>query len=158
MTSYTIDIVTAPFRTVAVAHFHIDAEGIAEVNARIGAMLGEVMRALTRAGVVALVPAIGRWLATGNGFDMAVGFPFEGHFEPNGELGVLQLGGVECAHVTHRGVYQRLPNAYEALQIGTMALGRRLDGMAPMWEEYFTDPDRPEDDAHTEVYWPLIQD
>jgi effector-binding domain-containing protein len=55
----------------------------------------------------------------------------------------------------HVGAYTELPSAYQDLQAEVTRRGRALDEGSPMWEEYWSGPETPDDQTRTEVFWPV---
>jgi AraC family transcriptional regulator len=70
-----------------------------------------------------------------------------------GEMGSSELPGGEAAVVVHRGPYDTLPGAYDALHDWIHAQGRD-EGPGP-WESYIDDPSEVSDPTQlrTEVVW-----
>jgi AraC family transcriptional regulator len=75
--------------------------------------------------------------------------------EGEGEVMLGSLPAGPAAVTTHMGSYDKLGDAYTALQQWIEAQGLRPAG-AP-WEDYVTDPSEHADPAHwrTDVYWPV---
>jgi len=72
----------------------------------------------------------------------------------DGELAASELPGGEAAVAVHRGPYDTLPQAYEAVQSWITDHGRAVGG-AP-WESYVDDPSEvPVDELRTEIVFPL---
>jgi effector-binding domain-containing protein len=153
--SYEIDIVTVPSRTLAVTRFRVSMDDLPDMGQKMGSAFGQVMTALSRAGVTSVGPAMACYEPTEGGFDVAAGFPTSSPMDPTDGVTTLELAAGEVAHTTHVGPYTDLPKAYVALRDEVEAQGRHLDDRAPMWEEYLTGPDVPPDQALTEVFWPL---
>ncbi len=152
---YRTEITTVPSRTVAVTHFHVELGELPELGEKMGAAFGAVMSHLSRAGAVPRGPAVACYEPEGGGFDVAAGFPVTEPFEPGDGVEPMVLPGGEVAHTTHVGPYDELPAAYEALREDVEAQGRSLAADAPMWEEYWSGPEAPPQEARTEVFWPL---
>jgi effector-binding domain-containing protein len=72
-----------------------------------------------------------------------------------GELGNSALPGGQAAIAVHRGAYDSLSQAYEALHDWIHGQGRD-EGPGP-WESYLDDPEEVDDVAQlrTEVVWPV---
>ncbi|HUG48397.1 MAG TPA: GyrI-like domain-containing protein [Candidatus Limnocylindria bacterium] len=79
--------------------------------------------------------------------------PLDQH-EP-GEMGASELPGGPAVVAVHRGRYDTLREAYEALPGWIASQGRQIGG-AP-WESYVDDPSEVDGaELRTEVCWPLI--
>jgi AraC family transcriptional regulator len=73
----------------------------------------------------------------------------------NGEIVAETLPGGPVATTIHSGPYEKLPEAYAAIEQWMHAEGMKGTGVP--WESYLTDPgDYPDPkDWKTEVFWPL---
>ena len=151
--AYAVDVTTVPSRTVAVTRFHVDADDIGAMGARMGAAFGKVMAGLGRARIGPAGPPLAFYERSGEGFDVAAGFPVREPFGPVDGISPLELPAAEVAHTTHLGSYEDLPAAYDALRAAVEARGRALADDAPMWEEYWSPPGTPPSQTRTEVYW-----
>jgi len=78
--------------------------------------------------------------------------------EVSGEGHVVQdtLPGGPAAVTVHMGPYDKLPEAYEAMELWIQSQG--LIAAGPPWESYVTDPSEHPDpkDWKTEIFWPLV--
>jgi effector-binding domain-containing protein len=152
--NYEIEVLAVPARTLAVTKFHVAKGDLPDMGATMGSAFGRVMHELSAIGATPVGPAVACYEPTGDGFDVAAGFPVTSPIVGEGIMS-MQLPSAEVAHTTHIGSYDELPKAYEALRAEVQARGRYLDDKAPMWEEYTTGPDQPPEQTRTEVYWPL---
>jgi effector-binding domain-containing protein len=76
-----------------------------------------------------------------------------------GEVGVSELPGGVAARTVHRGSYDGLPGAYDALHAWIHEQPGYDDGAGP-WESYVDDPGSVEDASQirTEIVWPLVKE
>ena len=153
--NHHVDIREVPPTTAAVVRFHVRAEELPTIGQQISEAFGTVIAELGRAHQGPQGPALACYEPTDDGFDVAAGFRVQPGFAPTPALQRLDLGGREAAHTTHVGSYGDLPSAYADLEKGTLRLDRRLATDVPMWEEYWSPPETPEDQTRTEVFWPV---
>jgi len=90
--------------------------------------------------------------------DVEIAFTIHGVYfprDPHGEVQPSRVPGGKAVFTVHVGPYDRLAEAYEAIQEYAKANGLKLAGV--MWERYLTGPaEEPDLSMHvTEVYWPL---
>ena len=152
---HDVDFVRAPERTVAVARFHVPAEEMTTIGDQVGEVLEAVLAELVDAGVEPGGPALSCYTPVPGGYDVASGFPVPSTFTARGGLERLDLEPVTAAHTTHTGSYRRLAEAYEDLLDGVAGAGRAVREDAAVREEYWSDPGTPDDQARTEIYWPV---
>jgi effector-binding domain-containing protein len=97
--------------------------------------------------------------------DVEIGFPVGGRPADlpalgdcqEGEVGVSELPGGPVARTIHRGSYDTLPAAYDALHDWIHAQPGYDDGPGP-WESYVDDPGTVDAaDLRTEIVWPLVR-
>jgi effector-binding domain-containing protein len=119
-------------------------------------MVGLATR-LGEAGIEPAAPAFARSQPAGDGFDVTAGFGVPDTVTAPPGLERMDIGGCEAAHTTHLGPYTDLPSACEDLRAEAARLGRAVDAGSPMWEEYWSGPDTPEEQTRTEVYWPVSE-
>jgi effector-binding domain-containing protein len=75
-----------------------------------------------------------------------------------GEVGTSSLPGGKVARTIHRGSYDGLKAAFDALHEWIHAQPGVDDGDGP-WESYLDSPaDVAMDDVRTQIFWPLISD
>ena len=150
--SYTIDIVSAPTRHLAVKKFSVAST--AEMASHMGQAFGAVAQYATERGIALEGPAIGHYTRTGDGFDVAAGFVVSQPIVSEGDIVGMDLPAVEVATTTHIGPYEGLTTAYQALADWAGRNGRLLDERVA-WEEYWSGPEVPEPEHRTVVCWPL---
>ena len=131
---------------------------VPEISAFLGGAFGEVMGAISAAGVFPAGPPFARYdfleVPAGEApetFAVEAGFPVSAPVVPTGRVEPSTLPGGSAAVTVHVGPYQNVSAAYTAIE-------RRLGehAMVPKgapWESYLDDPSEvPE--PHTEVMWP----
>ena len=74
--------------------------------------------------------------------------------EGDGNVVPYELPACEAATTTHIGSYGALGDAYAAIE-AWMKDNRREPLGNIMWDEYWSGPEVPEDQARTEVFQPL---
>ncbi|MBJ7357001.1 GyrI-like domain-containing protein [Nocardioides sp.] len=153
--THDVEIVTVPARTRAVTRIHVPAEAMPTIGERMSEAFATVVTRLGRAGIPPTGPAFACYTPADGGFDVAAGFGVPDTFAAPPGLERIDLGAREVAHTTHLGSYSGLPSAYEDLQTEVTRRGRALDGDSPMWEEYWSGPETPDEKTRTEVYWPV---
>lgn len=151
---YEVNVGTESGRHLAVTRFDARPE-VDDMGQKSGAAFGTVAGYLARIGVAVSGPAVSVYEMEGDLFHVAAGFLVEGSFEPGEGVEPLQLPVCEVATTVHMGPYDRLGQAYEALQKGAIAQGREVEESGIMWEEYWSGPEAPPEETRTVVLWPL---
>jgi effector-binding domain-containing protein len=85
-------------------------------------------------------------------FDIESGIPFTGTFTPTGEVRVMELPR-KAATTTHVGSYETLAAEYPRLE--RWLTEQAMRPAAGPWEVYLSDPETPEPELRTEVFWPV---
>ena len=127
-----------------------------EIATKAGEAFRAVAEHLARAGVPVTGPAVSCYTTGPQVFDVASGFVVGEGAEPGEGVEVDQLPTCEVATTTHVGPYEELGTAYEELREGVAAKGRRLVEDGIMWEEYWSPPGTPPEQARTVVCWPVV--
>lgn len=153
--TYTVDIIPASHRTLAVTNFHIGFSEMNTMGERISTAFETVGSHLANIGTAPMGPAVASYKQLQDGFDVSAGFPVSDKFKSNKVVKRLDVGGCEVAHTTHMGSYDKLSAAYEAIREGTKVKGKHLSEKVPMWEEYWSDPSTATDKTRTEIFWPI---
>lgn len=149
-----MDITRTAATTAAVTRFHLAYADLPTIGERMGRAFGTVAAALEKASIRSDGPALAYYEPGADGFEVAAGFRVDAALSAPPGVERLDLAEVEAAHLTHLGAYRELAAAYDDLRTQVEHAGRTLaDG--PMWEEYWTGPETPEDQHRTEIYWPL---
>jgi len=111
-------------------------EGVADALA---SMLVPVFQFATAKGIAFAGPPTARYLSFGPGFiTLEAGMPIVGTAEAEGDIRISSLPGGPVASTIHKGSYDHLNQAHEAIQTWIMENNEEENG-AP-WEVYITDP------------------
>lgn len=154
--THPVEIVQIPTRTLAVTRIRVAPEDQPTIGEKMGEAFATVAAGLGEAGITPAGPAYAYYERADGGFAVAAGFGVADPFTAPPGLERMEVGGCEVAHTTHVGPYSDLPSAYEDLQAEAARLGRAVDPDSPMWEEYWSGPDTPDEKTRTEVYWPVV--
>lgn len=128
----------------------------AELSETLGQILPEVLNSIQSQSVSPAGPPIALYhLFSEQEIDVEGGLPVGKEFNPQGRVGVGELPGGKAAVATHIGPYEKLPEAYDAIQKWIADSGRQIAGEP--WEVYVTDPGVESDSSNwrTEVFWPI---
>jgi effector-binding domain-containing protein len=136
MTVSEIAVTEAATRPAAVVRGHTAG---ADLPAFLGAAFGDVLRTLADQGRQPAGPPFGRYRPTGAGFDVEAGFPADGPVRAAGRVAATELPGGATATVLHRGSYDSVGAAYDALQAWVRDHGYQATGEP--WESYLDGPD-----------------
>lgn len=118
--------------------------------------LPEVIDSLSRQRASTAGPPFARFFDYGDEqADFEVGIPVSAPVAAEGRVEPGELPGGRVARVVHRGPYEDLQRAHDA--IGDWVLAHDHDPAGPVWEVYLTGPQQTEDPERweTEVVWPL---
>jgi AraC family transcriptional regulator len=78
------------------------------------------------------------------------------NFQPEGEVGLQEIGGGEFAVITHRGAYEQLPDSYAFLYGFWLPASGRKVRAAPPFEVYHNSPrDTAPENLLTDINVPL---
>lgn len=114
---------------------------IADLSAFYDTAYTKVTYAVGREGWRIAGPAIG-WYhdAPTDAVDLTAGFVIEGaeRGAESDDVRVVEMPGGAALVLTHVGPYDRLPEAWDRLEVERAELG--VDGRGDFWEEYVTDP------------------
>lgn len=129
-----------------------------EIAATIAEALGQVFQHAQRSGIALEGLPFTRYSETGPGFmtiEPGMRIAGGGSAAGEGEVVADTLPGGPAAMTLHIGPYDKLSDAYAAVEAWIEAQGLKPTG-AP-WECYLTDPTEHPDpmDWKTEVYWPV---
>lgn len=127
-----------------------------EIAKTLGEIYGRTHFFAQQNGIALAGPPFARYLEWGPGMiTLQAGMPVAAAVPGDDEIKGDILPGGPAAFTVHSGHYDKLPDAYAAIQ-QWMDAQELQPGGAP-WESYVTDPgDYPDPkDWRTEVYWPL---
>jgi effector-binding domain-containing protein len=136
MLTYDVELVDLQPRQVAVVRGHVV---VGEIPGFLGAAFGEVIQALSAQGLAPAGPPFGRFVPSGDGFDVEAGFPTTGGVEPAGQVVPGELPGGPAARVMHKGGYGEVAAAYQAAADWVGEHG--YVATAPPWETYLDGPE-----------------
>lgn len=126
------------------------------ISEALGQMFPPVFQHATAKGIGFAGPPTARYVSFGPGLiTIEAGMPIVGPADGEGEIQVGSLAGGNVATTVHKGPYDTLGQAHEAIQKWITENDEEAGG-AP-WEVYLTDPGEVPDPEHwlTEVNWPL---
>ena len=147
---YSVKLTRQPRRDLAVVKFHATAS---EIGPKIGKAFGEVAEYLGKHGIPCTGPAVAHYRMVDDGFDVAAGFVVSRAIEAGGAVLPFELPKCDAATTMHVGPYDKLPDAYAAVQKWISARHRKsADGM---WEMYLDPPTVEPSKMRTEIFWPL---
>jgi len=150
--SYKIHTVDLAARHLAVRRFRGD---LTTIGQQMGEAFGAVMAYADRAGVQVQGPALAVYDMHPDGkFEVAAGFPVSAPVNGDGDVVPYDLPACEAATTTHIGSYNDLGSAYAAIEAWVKENGREPLSSV-MWDEYWSGPEVPQDQARTEVFQPL---
>ena len=138
-------------RHLAVTSFPFSHEDIGE---RVAAAFSAVAERLARRGIRITGPAVGVYEKDGDGFTVSAGFVVDGPVADDEVVHGLALPAGDALTVVHVGPYDRLQEAYDALQDHASTHHLVLDQHL-MWEEYLSDPEVDPELEMTRVTWPV---
>lgn len=127
-----------------------------QLAATLGPLYGAIVNFAQRSGTAFAGPPFTRFVESSQGLlTIEAGLPVTAAIAGSGEVQAGTLPGGRAATMTHRGPYDRLMDAYAALERWIEAQGLAIAG--PPWEVYVTDPAQTPDprDWRTELFWPV---
>jgi AraC family transcriptional regulator len=127
-----------------------------EIGAAFRSALPDVAECISRQGVAVDGPPFARFFDyTDERADFEAGFPVSEPVRAEGRIEPGELPGGRAAITVHRGSYEDLQTAHDAL--GEWVLAHDHDPGGPVWEVYASGPQQHDDPARweTEVVWPL---
>ena len=128
----------------------------AEIAATLGEVFPRVFQYAQQAGTALAGPPFTRYPEWGPGLiTIEAGMPVAASVPGDADIVADSLPGGVVATTIHAGPYDRLTDAYAAMQVWIKEQGLSPSG-AP-WEVYVTDPAEHPDpkDWKTEIFWPL---
>jgi effector-binding domain-containing protein len=150
---YTVEFKDLPERPAAVVRF---TAHVSEMGDHLGRAFGAVMQHIESTGAGIAGPPFAYFEQLGDQrFDVRAGFSVQAAVAGAGEVVAFALPGGTVATTLHVGSYERLSDAYEAIEREAKAAGWEIDTDGPSWEEYLTGPEVPPDQTQTVVCWPV---
>ncbi|MGI8633593.1 MAG: GyrI-like domain-containing protein [Solirubrobacterales bacterium] len=128
----------------------------AELGDVLRQLMSEVWEDAAARGVEVVGPPFARYYDFHDDHvDLEVGFPVGSAQPPGGRVEGGELPGGKAAETMHRGPYDDVGAAHDA--IGDWVLKNQRDPRGAPWESYLTDPAREPDPSkwQTRVTWPL---
>jgi effector-binding domain-containing protein len=144
---YTVSLADLAEQHTAVVCGHLPVEGI---PAFLGGAFEEVAGAAQAQGLHLSGPPFARYRVGTDGFDVEAGFPVSGPVTPTGRVEASTLPGGHVARTLHRGAYDEVAQAYQALE--SWVVDNSYTPTAAPWECYLDEPGVAE--PRTEVFQP----
>jgi AraC family transcriptional regulator len=129
---------------------------VAEIGPILKEILPEVYHRLNELGVQPSGPPFTRYHSfDGTNCDLEAGFPVADPQPAEGRVEAGELPGGTVISTIHKGPYEQLPQAHDALDEWLRDSGKKSRGA--QWESYVTDPGTEPDPANrrTELIWPI---
>lgn len=129
-----------------------------EISQTLGEILPAVFAYAQRAGAPLAGPPVVRYVEMSPGsVTVEGGFPVAAPCSGEGEIEPGKLGGCRVVTGVHVGPYDRLREAYQALEAWMAEHGAVAAG--PPWEQYLTDPGEVPDPEQwqTAIFWPITE-
>lgn len=136
MLTYDVELVELQAQQAAVVCGHVT---VGEIPGFLGEAFGEVIGTLSAQGLAPAGPPFGRFVPVGDGFDVEAGFPATGRVTQSGRVEPSELPGGQAARVMHRGGYEEIAGAYQALAEWVRQHG--FVATAAPWETYLDGPE-----------------
>ena len=128
----------------------------AEIAAALRSALPEVAECVSRQGVAIEGPPFARFFDYDDErADFEAGYPVSAPLRAEGRVEPGRLPGGRAAITLHRGAYEDLQGAHDAL--GEWVLAHDHDPAGPVWEVYVSGLEQHDDPSRreTKVVWPL---
>ena len=149
--NYSIEPTHEVGRHLAVTSFPFSHEDIGE---RVAAAFSTVAEHLARHGIRITGAAVGVYEKEGDGFTVSAGFVVDSPVAGDEVVHGLTLPAGDALTLVHVGPYERLSEAYDALQDHANTHHLVLDQHL-MWEEYLSGPEVEPELEMTRVTWPV---
>lgn len=150
---YDVEIKDLPAQPAAVVRF---TAHVSEMGDHLGKAFGATMEYIQQSGATLAGPPFAYFEQLGDErFDVRAGFPVVSPIAGSGDVEAFELPGGRIATTLHTGSYQKLGEAYAALEAAAKDAGEHIDPKSPGWEEYLTGPETPPAQTQTVVYWPV---
>jgi effector-binding domain-containing protein len=150
---YTVERRTLTLQPTAVLRGKLP---VPEIGGFLAHAYGTVAAHLERLGLPIAGMPFARYRHLGDDeFEVEAGFPVAAPVDSEGEVEGSTLPGGSAVATWHRGPYEQLGRAYEALADWVEQHGGELEG--PAWEVYYSDPTEQPDPTswRTEVIQPF---
>ena len=148
-----VELREVPATATAVVRVSTTPTGL---KAEIGDALHEIELLTARAAVGSVGPPFTRYLDWSEGHVVAeIGIPVARPMPAAGRVEPSELPGGRVASVVHVGPYETIATTYGLMAARLDELG--LHAAGPMWEVYWSDPERQPDPAtwRTEILYPV---
>lgn len=139
MTDYRVDLEERTPQPTAVIRATVPVTGIPDF---LGGAFEETIRVITGQGLMPAGPPFACYRRTEDGFEVEAGFPASGEVRAEGRVLAGTLPGGPTATTEHRGAYDAVGAAYDALGEWVAAHGWTPAGLP--WESYLDGPEVPE--------------
>lgn len=150
--AYACSLVERSEQPTLVVRTHAAVERLPEV---LGPAWGSILAHAARAGVDPSGPPFVTYLGMDmQDLDLEIGLPFDRPLDGEDDVLPAVLPAGEAVETVHVGPYDRLKDAYDALEGWMKANGRVAGG--PPSEHYLNDPqETPPSELRTRIVWPL---
>ncbi len=136
MLTYEVALVERAPQPTAVVRAHVV---VADLPTFLGQAFGNVLQVLSEQKLAPAGPPFGRFVPSGDGFDVEAGFPATAPVSSVGDVVAAELPGGPTAEVLYRGGYAGVATAYDAAT-GWIAAHGFVATAAP-WESYLDGPE-----------------
>ncbi|MFB3764711.1 MAG: GyrI-like domain-containing protein [Methanotrichaceae archaeon] len=119
---------------------------------KMGEIFSEIFTLMQKNKIAPVGPPFAYWHdMTGDKIDMECGFPVSGSAKGEGRIKSSKLPGGKVATALHIGPYDKLAEAYKAVESWIRDNGYHIAGNS--WEAYLSMPDEAPSKIRTQIYW-----
>jgi len=131
-----------------------EAALMSSIPEKMGEIFSEIYAFIQKKELAPVGPPFAYWHGmTGSSVDMECGFPVSESVKGEGRIKGSKLPGGRVATAIHLGPYDKLSEAYKAVESWIRDNGYQTAGNS--WEVYLSMPDEEPSKIKTQIFWPV---